>query len=64
MTELIAWFTTNWTVIEGLARNLAADLATLWALGLALAQVLKKFWPVKGDNLQSKLVAPFTVIKS
>jgi len=54
----LAWFQTNWSVIESLARNLAADLGALWALGLALAAVLKKFFPQspKGATLQAKLI--------
>jgi len=53
---VIAWFQANWSAIESLARNLAADLMTLWALALGLAQVLKLFQPFKGwgERLQSK----------
>lgn len=35
------WFTANWANIEGLARNIAADLAALLVLAKALAEVLK-----------------------
>ena len=54
ISAAIQWFTANWPAIESLARNLAADLAALWALALALAQVLKTFFPVLGENLQRK----------
>ncbi len=50
------WLTANWPAIEGLARNIAADLAALWVLGLALANVIKPFFPKTGDSIQSKLL--------
>lgn len=56
LNAAVAWFIANWGAIEGLARNFAADLATLWALGLALAQVLRPFFPGAADKLQSKLL--------
>ena len=52
MNDIFKFFTDNWSAIEGLARNLAADLAVLWALGLALAQVLKKVFPKFGVPLE------------
>ena len=48
------WFTANWSTIEGLARSLAADLAAVWALGLALSVVLKPFFPGLGTTLEQK----------
>lgn len=44
----------NWSVVEGLARGLAADLAALWVLAVGLAAVLKPFFPKAGAALQDK----------
>ncbi len=53
------YFTANWGAVESLARNLAADLAVLWVLGVGLAKVLKPFFPGFGGNLETKLFHPF-----
>ena len=52
MNDIFKFFTDNWSAIEGLARNLAADLAVLWGLALTLAQVLKKVFPKLGVPLE------------
>lgn len=57
----IAWFVANWTAIQDLAQQLAKDLAALWVLGLALAKVLKPFFPVFGAKLEAKV---FGILKT
>ena len=56
LKTIVDWFVANWGAVESLARNFAADLAALWALGMALAQVLKRFKPESGERLQSNLL--------
>lgn len=58
---VVEFFQANWNVIEPLARRLAEDLAALWVLGLALAEVLKKFMPQSGAGatLNAKLTGVF-----
>lgn len=56
ISAAIMWFTANWTTIQDLAQQLAKDLAALWVLGLALAEVLKPFFPVFGQKLESKVL--------
>lgn len=53
----IAWFQEHWEEIEDVAQRLALDLAALWALGMALAQVLKPFFPGAGEALEGTLFA-------
>ena len=57
------WFTANWSTIEGLARNLAADLAAVWALGLGLSVVLKPFFPNFGLSLEKKTLGVLGIKK-
>jgi len=52
VNDIFKFFTDNWSAIEGLARNLVADLGVLWGLGLAFAQVLKKLKPEWGRALE------------
>lgn len=61
VNALVTWFTANWSTIESLARNLAADIAAVWALALALSQVLKKFFPNLGwgQSLENKTIGVF-----
>ena len=58
---VIEFFQANWNVIEPLARRLAEDLAALWVLGLALAEVIKKFFPAStvGTRMSNSLTGVF-----
>ena len=61
LNALVEFVKANWQVIEPLLRRLAEDLAALWVLLLALAEILKKFLPKSnaGTALETKVLGVF-----
>lgn len=59
ISAAVAWFTANWSTLEGLARNLAINIGVLYGLAFALAKAMKPFFPEFGAKAERKLLGVF-----